>query len=544
MASSNAVPASQGGRSVILEGIDMTLPTGTNGPTKRLVQRILRRNVTAAGVANLTSRGADVNVAVTLIYRDDAVAVRLSALALAIDTSSYFSPLACRSEGACVILPLWPTRQHQEDIITALLAGEAYIDGHYGHNLMPVQMAKQSLNLTALNALLTNNAEVSNLPTPILFTVDGLLPQSEAEEEALTAITHRLLLHDPSLATETDVFGFTPLHDMASLRLSEGFINEYMDTLVNFGADVTAENGQEKTPLMSAAGSGAYLPLLYLCQRLTAADIDHQTHFTHRTALSFAARGLQWGIESGDPPEKLNDDHKKCICTLLRYGASIGLLPTDTPDRLQQSLVLEQYEAVLNELPSHVMAAINAALEPQRDTAARIGCLLPMAPHHDGAYPHPSPSSLSFGPQEATAIAWKIGAFSHDPTAARAAIDEYLVADSQLKRRVSAAVDHFVEQAATKTAGNAEVVGAMADVEGETVRVPLQCFAINGQRAHRRLGVREVVHRARLDEAAAYSLTGVVKGFNTHLGNDDCSFQWGQLGHVHQSGRFVQLAIS
>jgi len=96
---------------------------------------------------------------------------------------------------------------------------------------------------------------------------------------------------------------------------------------------------------------------------------------------------------------------------------------------------------------------------------------------------------------------------------------------------VSAAVDHFVEQAATRTASNGEVVGAMADVEGEMVRVPLQCFAINGgQHAQRRLAVREVVHRARLDEAAAYSLTGVVKGFNSHLSDTDCRFQWGQLG--------------
>ncbi|CEM01482.1 unnamed protein product [Vitrella brassicaformis CCMP3155] len=80
-----------------------------------------------------------------------------------------------------------------------------------------------------------------------------------------------------------------------------------------------------------------------------------------------------------------------------------------------------------------------------------LGCLLPAVPHHDGAHPHPSPSSFTFGPQEAMAIACKVGSFLHDPSAARA--------DSLLKRRVSAAVDHFVKQAATRTASNREVVG-------------------------------------------------------------------------------------
>jgi len=228
-------------------------------------------------------------------------------------------------------------------------------------------------------------------------------------------ISRRLLQHDPSLATErSTVMEVTPLHDSGCLGgLSEAFVNEYMDMLVTHGADITAENNRGRTPLGCAADEGAYWPLLYLCQRLSAADINRQLRpvrwSVQRTALSFAAQGLQWGIERGDPPEKLND--------VQRYGASIGLMPTDLSDILLQerSLVLEQYEAVLNDLPSHVMAAINAALEPQRDTAAHIGCLLPMAPHHDGAYPSPAPSNLSFGPQEATAIAWKMAHSSTTP---------------------------------------------------------------------------------------------------------------------------------
>ncbi|CEM39875.1 unnamed protein product, partial [Vitrella brassicaformis CCMP3155] len=127
----------------------------------------------------------------------------------------------------------------------------------------------------------------------------------------------------------------------------------------------------------------------------------------------------------------------------------------------------------------------------------------------------PAPSPLSFGPHEAEAIGWKIGAFLHEPSAAAAAIDEYLIGDSTLRRRVKAAVAHFVISAATRTPSNREVIGDMANVGGVMVRVPLRCFAVRGQQGgqHRLLGVREVVHKARLGEAASNGVTtGVVKG--------------------------------
>mmetsp|Transcript_21702 Transcript_21702/g.61735 ORF Transcript_21702/g.61735 Transcript_21702/m.61735 type:complete len:113 (+) Transcript_21702:100-438(+) len=34
-----------------------------------------------------------------------------------------------------------------------------------------------------------------------------------------------------------------------------------------------------------------------------------------------------------------------------------------------------------------------------------------------------------------------------------------------------------------------------------------------------------------------------VKGFNEHLGDQDCQFEWGQLGRLSRTGLFVPLGI-
>jgi len=176
MASDSA--ASQG-RPLTLEGIDMQLPTGANELTKRLVQRILRRDITAAGVADLIHGGADPNVGITL---NSDGRLHMSVLALAMDTdsrTSCTSPLTARIGEASVILPLWPTRQHHEEIMTALLAGGAHVDGDRGQIVVPIRMAKSSLNLTALNVLLANNVTVRGLGVwPILFCFVSPSPPS------------------------------------------------------------------------------------------------------------------------------------------------------------------------------------------------------------------------------------------------------------------------------------------------------------------------------------------------------------------------------
>ncbi|CEM01704.1 unnamed protein product [Vitrella brassicaformis CCMP3155] len=124
------------------------------------------------------------------------------------------------------------------------------------------------------------------------------------------------------------------------------------------------------------------------------------------------------------------------------------------------------------------------------------------------------------------------------------------IRNSTLARRVTAAAQHFVESAVFAASSNREVAGLMADVGGEMVRVPLPCFTIRvdsrpNEVVHTRgrLGLREVVHRARLDEAARYDLVGVVKGFNQHLGIDDCQLSWQQLGRIDERGQWVSLGI-
>ena len=171
---------------------------------------------------------------------------------------------------------------------------------------------------------------------------------------------------------------------------------------------------------------------------------------------------------------------------LLQAGADISLMPTATErDRRRRQLVQPEYAKV--KLPDDVMDAINAALAPQRSFAALLG------------------PRLAVGPQEAPIFAWHIASYLFDMEAATQTITEAIpFRHSAMARRVSTAVEHFIRLAVYEASNNREVVGGMANVGGEMVRVPLQCFAVNaGQQGgqHRLLGVREVVHKARLDEA-------------------------------------------
>ncbi|CEM20872.1 unnamed protein product [Vitrella brassicaformis CCMP3155] len=608
----------------IIEGDGIHLPDNATQPTRDLVIGILLRNISLDGVRRLISLGADVNVLITQTVRATQVQAiaqvsmrprthRKSILSLAIDTRSSCSPLGVfrlRWPGS-ITLPVWPTRELQAAIMHELISAGAHVDGQQLENVVPIRIAKDSLNMTAVEVLLDHNAAVRSHPSRPLsnrlpFIHGEALAGFENLEEAedtLFNISARLLQRDSSLATEREgLDGHTTVHSVcrvSCVSLSRSFVGRYLDMLVQHGASLTQA---DRVFLLSVGGSGGLSPLhqaaltgnhssvVCLLDRIPSTEI-HRTALQQgnpMTALAWAAQGVDFlRIVLRPIIRERIDDAKRCIRTLLRHGASVA----DTPQhQLDRARILQEYAVMLNELPQVVEHAINAALEPQRDIAARIGCLLPMVPHHDdgtdqpvegetcrltykhhGEPPHRDPRDLTFGPCEATSIAWKIGAFLHDPSAARAVIDEYLIGDSRLKRRVSAAVDHFVKQAATRTASNREVVGKTEKGEGGrpegallrwwnrlrgvtgagqgglTVRVPaLQCFAIHGggRHPHRRLGVREVVHRARLDEAAAYRVRGVVKGFNSHLGDTDCRFRWGQLGYIDQPGCFVSLGIN
>ena len=264
-----------------------------------------------------------------------------------------------------------------------------------------------------------------------------------------------------------------------------------------------------------------------------------------RTPLTLAARQLD------DDTQQLQDDNtgqakkdrltiqipriKTTIRVLLQAGADIAIMPTATErHRRRRQLVLPEYATVLNDLPDDVMGAVNAALAPQRSLAALLG------------------PRLAVGPQEAPIFAWRIASYLFDMEAATQTITDAVgFRHTAMALRVRAAVEHFVRSAVCEASSNREVVGGMADVSGEMVRVPLQCFAIRGQQQggqHRLLGVREVVHRVRLDEAAQHGVAGLIKGFNEHLGSDDCEFQWQQLGCV-ETGRdgiatFRQLQLT
>ncbi|CEM23754.1 unnamed protein product [Vitrella brassicaformis CCMP3155] len=131
------------------------------------------------------------------------------------------------------------------------------------------------------------------------------------------------------------------------------------------------------------------------------------------------------------------------------------------------------------------------------------------------------------------------------PTSRTQAHSSLQLPASTSSRRTSYCTQGASGTAAAKRAPN---------VGGVTVRVPLQCFAILvDSRPHQvvhtrgRVGVREVVQRARLDEAARHGIEegAINKGFNDHLGNADCEFGgWWKLGRIHERGQWVTLGIN
>ncbi|CEM34756.1 unnamed protein product [Vitrella brassicaformis CCMP3155] len=518
-------------------GIDLCWQHNTSPATKRLVHRILRRELTPAIATRLIqTKGADPDTLVG--FRDKASGVHrrtkwMPLLSLAID-----DPTGSR------------------DILQALISCGANVNLHrpYHEGMRPINVASMTGNIDAVEVLLATN-QVDHVSFP-LHRFPPLRP-SQAYGDALIRVARRLLQHNPSLTGSAVLTAA-----LSRPLLSKAFTYEYMDTLVQYGNPVSATTVSSR--LRYAALHGNHWVVDYLCERLaTPADINPAQVVA--PPLWHAARRLEDLLDEwdGDDGDDMRDEtaerirnFKLMVRSLLRAGAdlSTSVLPTTTPvERERREAVLKEYVVVLNELPFVVMGAINAALAPQRDADIIMTRILPFVDHNDedASIPHPpSPSHLSFGPQEAAAIAWKIGAFLHDPPAALTAIDSYLTNASAIKRRVREAVGHFVKWAATKTVSNREVVGGWSrGPDGQMVCGPqLQCFALDaGQHhTHRRLGVREVVHGARLDEVKQHGLEGVVKGFNNEEGNDDCEFQWGRLGYVTgQTGQqWVSLGIN
>ncbi|CEM23770.1 unnamed protein product [Vitrella brassicaformis CCMP3155] len=431
----------------------------------------------------------------------------------------------------------------------------------------PIRMTIRGGNESAMRVLLARGAAVRPPRGPVLVMQLPMRPiwdriqMSPAYEQRLLSIFRRLIQHDATLAIERDLV-HTAAHREQG-HYSQAFIDSYLDLLVDNGASLTAVNGSGSTPLHEAARWGALCVTDYLCRHVAAADIDRGTRYRNETPLYVAARRIYGSTEASQDVNDQQDErdhaaseipiHETNVRILLRSEADICRIPTDThEDRCYRQLVLPQCTAVLNDIHTEVMAAVNAALAPQRSLAAFLMRSLPsLLPHllQPPGTPlfSPSPAPAGYGPHEAEAIGWRIAAMCFDQGAASEAIAVNIgIRHSDMARRVCAAVHHFI-QSALYASSNREVVGGTANVGGVTVRVPLQCFAIRADsRPHQvvhtrgRVGVREVVQIARLDEAARHGIEegAINKGFNEHLGNVDCQFGgWQQLGRIDERGQ-------
>ena len=571
-------PLPSGWNSFKEEVVDVRFPLGTSNASRRLSESIIRRTITGAQQVTqlIQQKGADLNVEPLL--RVAGTTGRYQAyplVALCIDNLTDNSlPSIWAGDGgdsSPVAMPTWETPGLQLAVMWALIQRGADINGG-SHLSRPIRVALAWCNRAAFDllmghpgahpftALTTRNTHHDICLFACLsvcLPVPGIqlrgreaamqvrtLPTdqpTEAHEAILLSFYRQLIQRDTTLATERDFGGLNLVH-RAALRdpvWSQHFIESYIDLLVTNGADITAvDTFGGRTPLHCTALFGSHRVAASLCRRLAAADINRGTLFGNERPLTVAAERLDEDIQQlqDDTTEQAVRDRatiriphlKTTIRVLLQAGADIALMPTATEnDRGGRQLVLPEYATVLNNLPDAVMATINAALAPQRSLAALLAPL------------------LAVGPQEAPIFAWRLASYLFDMEAAIQTITDKLpFRHSAMARRVRAAVEYFIRSAVHEASSNREVVGGMADVGGVTVRVPLQCFAVRGSGGQVVMtGVREVVHKARLDEAARYDLVGVVKGFNEHLGNDDCQLSWQQLGRIDERGQCVSLGI-
>ncbi|CEL99547.1 unnamed protein product [Vitrella brassicaformis CCMP3155] len=506
---------------------------------------------------------------------------RVTLLSLAIDDALPEMPSVWNDRGVSeVMLPLWPSREAQAAILEALIA-----DGRADPNRIdeavpltpivqmgstngtthrcPIVMALVSANLAAVDVLLQRRVGVRGLAIINLGLIElgkhrKGANTSEAKVQFLANLLEaftRLLDYDPILATEAETTTAF-LVDMLKF-FGPRFVDGFLDQMVQHGCVLDVGFIQR------AAMQACLNVLSYCCRKLPLSEIHNRAGTPIPvTPLEVAVQRIDMELTSGRflPPFPCRADPRLMMTPphgvhaymhvareLLRAGAAIEELPTNSIGQWRQkALAKGQLMILLNsEIPKQTMDAVNAALRPHRELAALLTHLLPLAPHHDGGHPQASPSAISLGPQEAPAIAWKIAAFNNDTGSIQQALDGInLRADTTFGGRVHGAMAHFVKQATTVATSNREVVGGVRhDESGQAVRVPpLQCFAVGDGvgGSHRLIGLREVVHKARLDEAGQCGLGGqVVKGFKEQLGNGDCEFEWSQLGYFDKKGRFV-----
>ncbi|CEM12816.1 unnamed protein product [Vitrella brassicaformis CCMP3155] len=521
--------------------IEARFPYGTSDVAKSLALGVIGRTIPSAQhVTDLIEQGANSNIKPRLRREGSKHrGFRYPLLAIAIDNKSDYTVPAEIEAGddACrfvaLAVPSWSSDGLQAEILTALLDGGADInaaddDAATGSKPLWVAialgnrmafdllMARQDIDLRAAGAHM-----VMELPRPLRQPPPEYL-------QLLLSMYERLIERDPTLATER-ANGFNLVHEAAERAKGyypQPFIDSYLDLIAANGADMTAADGIGWTPLNYAAAYGSPYVADYLCRKLPADQIDGQDD---NTPLAIAAEELDRCTQRLQHPETLEDTKERyraeidnvelTIRSLLRVGADINLIPTDTEERRRQrQLVLTEYTTVLNKLRDDVMAAVNAALAPHRSLAALLT------------------PRLAVGPQEAPIFGWRIASFLFDMDAAQDAVSEAIgVRNSDMARRVCAAAEHLVRSALHQASSNRGVVGGTRHEQKGDKRlkmtVPqLQCFVMGGV-GGQRMELRQVVQRAILDEAAKCGLAGEIdNGFK----KDVPAVVWGSVGSVEK----------
>jgi len=330
-----------------------TLPTIL--VTRELAIKITNRSLTSADdVARLVGGGADVTAGVSLRVDSESSYGPVSLLTAAVK-NTYTSVDVWRDASGEMIeevvkdlkLPAWESRETQRAVVEALIAAGADIDGGSFEHSGPIHDACRYANVMVVDALLTAGAATVGMRLASLpASNEGIPSQPSREyEDALLDVYRRVLNCNPSLASEQDENGVTPMHSAAlervSLSLSCDFMRLYLDLLAAHGAPLTTRNARGESPLDIAVAEGTPDVVEWLCGKLGPEEINRKDPTGAKWPMYTAIGSLYMGLRDKAPLEEI-DRAKQVIRTLLEHGASVDTFPTKTAlQRRVRSYVLE-----------------------------------------------------------------------------------------------------------------------------------------------------------------------------------------------------------